>query len=142
MLQNLKVVASLVHTLTDSFGSVSNLYRKLKKERKVEESDDSLKDRRHVPLSRKRRDSDTESDFRDRRRLGRSRSRKGERSRSRRRHRDDIDSDEESINASSELVLAEYERGYHYLGEKYALGDRKTTIFPHSFCLNANTIKQ
>lgn len=125
--QNPKVVASLVHTLIDTFGSASSLYRRLKRERKAEESDDSIQDRRHVPLSRRRLDSDTDSDFRDRRRrrLGRSKSRKGERSRSRSksRHRDAADSDEEAINAASELVLAEYERGHHYLGEKYAVGD-------------------
>ncbi|KAF2796087.1 hypothetical protein K505DRAFT_348193 [Melanomma pulvis-pyrius CBS 109.77] len=129
--QNPKVVASLVHTLIDTFGSASSLYRRLKRERKAEESDDSIQDRRHVPLSRRRLDSDTDSDFRDRRRrrLGRSKSRKGERSRSRSksRHRDAADSDEEAINAASELVLAEYERGHHYLGEKYAVGDRKAT---------------
>jgi hypothetical protein len=111
--------------LTDSFGSASDLYRKLKKERKSSKnSEDSDEEHHHVPLSRrKRRDSDSnsDSDFRNRRRNRRSKSRKGERSKSRR--RDSHDSDEDSINAASELVLAEYRRGHHYLGEKFAKGD-------------------
>ncbi|KAF2709466.1 hypothetical protein K504DRAFT_274908 [Pleomassaria siparia CBS 279.74] len=122
--QDLIVVASLVHTLTDSFGAVSDLCRKLKRERRKSSRDsdsDSPKQHRR-PLSRKRRESDTESDFHDAQ-SSKSR-RRGERSKSRRRlEREDDDSDEDSINASSELVLAEYQRGYRYLGKKFADGD-------------------
>ena len=122
ILQDLIVVASLVHTLTDSFGSASDLYRKLKKERKKSKDDNSDNEHRHNPLSRrKRRDSDSDTDSHDYRRFGRSRSKKDERSKSRR--RDSHDSDEDSINGASELVLAEYRRGHHYLGEKFAKGD-------------------
>lgn len=120
VLQDLVVVVSLVRTLTESFGSASDLYRKLKRKSRADSpsSDDAKDDRgkrRHKPF-RRRRDSSSESD--------RERSR---------RHRvswgagtkdvDYNDSDEESICTSSSQVLAEYDRGYQKLGEGYARGD-------------------
>ncbi|KAF1913891.1 hypothetical protein BDU57DRAFT_454979 [Ampelomyces quisqualis] len=114
VLQDLVVVVSLVRTLTESFGSASDLYRKLKRKSRPDSpsSDDAKGDRekrRHKSF-RRRRNSSSESD------RGRGR-----------RHRvswgggtkgvDYSDSDEESICTSSSQVLAEYDRGYQKLGE-------------------------
>jgi hypothetical protein len=119
VLQDLVVVVSLVRTLTESFGSASDLYRKLKRKSKLEsDSSNDAKDtqeRRRRGSLRKRRGSSSDS----------ARERGG------RRHtswivgsKDDFsDSDEEIISTSSSQVLAEYDRGYRKLGEPFARGD-------------------
>ncbi|KAF2476423.1 uncharacterized protein BDR25DRAFT_65895 [Lindgomyces ingoldianus] len=119
ILQNLVVVVSLVHTLMDSFGSASDLYKKLKrKEKRIEEDVEVLKER-HGMSPRRRSDSD-DSDERPDRHGGRSRR---SRSRGSRRSADYSDSDEESMCTSGALVRQEYERGYRHLGQKFAVGD-------------------
>ncbi|KAF2823547.1 hypothetical protein CC86DRAFT_372485 [Ophiobolus disseminans] len=123
VLQDLVVVVSLVRTLTDSFGSASDLYRKLKRKSKSDShsSDDAKEDRekRRRRPGRKRRDSSSESD----------------RTRGRSHHiswnvgskkEDYSDSDEELICTSSSQVLAEYDRGYKRIGEGFARGDLVT----------------
>ncbi|KAL1796888.1 hypothetical protein ACET3X_005428 [Alternaria dauci] len=103
LLQDLVVVVSLVRTLTDSFGSARDLYRKLKRKAGANDSDDE-DDKVHFrnPLRRRRRDSLFESE-----------KSKG----------DFSDSEEELIFTSSSQVRAEYERGYRKLGEPFARGD-------------------
>ncbi|CAN9311352.1 unnamed protein product [Alternaria alternata] len=103
LLQDLVVVVSLVRTLTDSFGSASDLYRKLKRKAGAKDSDDE-DDKFHIqiPSRRRRRDSMFGS--------GKS---KGDYS----------DSEEELIFTSSSQIRAEYERGYRKLGEPFARGD-------------------
>ncbi|KAI8937727.1 hypothetical protein NX059_005427 [Plenodomus lindquistii] len=114
VLQDLVVVVSLVRTLTDSFGSASDLYRKLK--RKSDPKDGSGRDDpEHSRPASRRRDSDSDND-RPRRRSVRwnlDDLRKSEY----------LDSEEELICKSSVQVRAEYERGYKRLGEPFARGD-------------------
>ncbi|ORY17423.1 hypothetical protein BCR34DRAFT_474833 [Clohesyomyces aquaticus] len=120
ILQNLVVVVSLVHTLMDSFGSASDLYKKLKrKEKRIEEDVNILNERHGIPPRRRSDDSDSD-DYHDRRS-----STQGRRSRSRgaRRSLDYSDSDEESMCTSGAMVRQEYERGFQHLGQKYAMGD-------------------
>jgi hypothetical protein len=106
--------------LTESFGSASDLYRKLKRKSKsdLHSSDDGKDDREKWSRRpfRKRKDSGSDSD----------------RERGHRRHvrwkldssKDEYsDSDEELISTSSSQVLAEYDRGYRKLGEGFARGD-------------------
>jgi hypothetical protein len=120
VLQDLVVVVSLVRTLSESFRSASDLYRKLKRKSRADShsSDDGKDDRekRHRRPFRKRRDSGSGSD----------------RERDHHRHvrwnldvkKDDYsDNDEELISTSSSQVLAEYDRGYRKLGEGFARGD-------------------
>ncbi|KAL5119541.1 hypothetical protein ACEQ8H_002606 [Pleosporales sp. CAS-2024a] len=122
VLQDIVVVVSLVRTLTETFGSASDLYRKLKRKRSDSHSSDDEKGNRekthHRPV-RKRRDSESDCD----------------RERGRGRHiswslglkkDEDSDSDEEVISTSSSLVLAEYDRGYRKVGESFARGDLVT----------------
>jgi hypothetical protein len=103
LLQDLVVVVSLVRTLTESFGSASDLYRKLKRKsgKKGREDDD---DEYHIqgPLHRRRRDSLFGAGSRE---------------------KDYSDSEEELIFTSSSQIKAEYERGYRKLGEPFARGD-------------------
>jgi hypothetical protein len=123
VLQELVVVVSLVRTLAESFGSASDLYRKLKRKSKSDSTDDETGERgkRHRKSSRKRRKSSSDS------------------SRERDHHHhiswgldpktgDQSDSDAETIRKSESQVLAVYERGYQELGEPYARGDRKKSF--------------
>jgi hypothetical protein len=106
-----------VRTLTESFGSASDLYRKLKhKSGKKDSVDDE--DEYHIqrPLHRRRRDS-----------MFSSGKRKGDYS----------DSEEELICTSSSQIRAEYERGYRKLGEPFARGDG---LFPSPFKLKPCSI--
>ncbi|KAF2440354.1 hypothetical protein P171DRAFT_435166 [Karstenula rhodostoma CBS 690.94] len=121
ILQDIVVVVSLVSTLAKSFGSAGDLYRKLKKKTKntkkglKEDIKQEIEEHLSEPESPNRRDARAEhSNEHDRR---------GSRSRSRRPRDKSCDSDRESIEHSYELVRAEYDRGYHRLGEKYAVGD-------------------
>jgi hypothetical protein len=120
VLQDLVVVVSLVRTLSESFGSASDLYRKLKRKSKADShsSDDGKEDheKKHRRPFRRRRGSDSDSG----------------RERSHRRHvrwkldaeKDEYsDSGEELISTSSSQILAEYDRGYRKLGEGFARGD-------------------
>jgi hypothetical protein len=125
VLQDLVVVVSLVRTLSESFGSASDLYRKLKRKSKIhinddEDEGDEKKLRRR--FSRRHRDSSSDSDH-DRGRHHKtrwgSRPRKDESS----------DSEEELILSLSSQVRAEYERGYKRLGEPFARGDRMSLLF-------------
>ncbi|KAF2814909.1 uncharacterized protein BDZ99DRAFT_515672 [Mytilinidion resinicola] len=113
VLETVVVVVSLVRMITDTFGSTSDLYRKLKKRKeKVKEDVDEWGEKHGIPF---RRDSSEEDSHRGSRRS---------RSRRHRRDRDhDYDSDEESIDTSRSLIEREYERGYHHLGHKFAVGD-------------------
>jgi hypothetical protein len=97
-----------VRTLTDSFGSASDLYRKLKRKAGAKDSDDE-DDKFHIqrPSRRRRRDS-----------MFGSGKGKGEYS----------DSEEELICTSSSQIRAEYERGYRKLGEPFARGDGTFTF--------------
>lgn len=114
-LQTVLVVVSLVHTIMDSFGSASGLYRKLKKkEERIEDAMDELKGR-HGMSNRHRRDNDSCSS-------------QGSHTSRRREHRRDqeydySDSDEESLCSSGPLVRREYDRGYHHIGHRFAVGD-------------------
>ncbi|KAJ4374049.1 hypothetical protein N0V83_002788 [Neocucurbitaria cava] len=114
VLQDLVVVVSLVRTLTDSFGSASDLYRKLKRKSHAKDSDDEKVQERQVrrPL-RPRRDSKASHELGHRYQTGWSDSRKDDYS----------DNDEELICTSSSQVRAEYDRGYRKLGEPFARGD-------------------
>jgi hypothetical protein len=107
-------VSALVQTLSDTFLSACDLYRRLRKKQDREFGD-----------------------------LGRRRSfREYESRRSSRRFSDDdgrrsfdnvsiqIDSDEESMNNASYLVRREYERGYSRLGETFAAGDGQQLRIP------------
>ncbi|KAF2856741.1 hypothetical protein T440DRAFT_484857 [Plenodomus tracheiphilus IPT5] len=114
VLQDLVVVASLVRTLTDSFGSASDLYRKLKRKSDSKGHDGGEESDSTRPAHR-RRDSGSDND-RPRRRSVRwnlDGLRKSEY----------LDSEEELICKSSVQVRAEYERGYRRLGEPFARGD-------------------
>ncbi|KAF2000724.1 hypothetical protein P154DRAFT_193549 [Amniculicola lignicola CBS 123094] len=119
VVQNVLVTATLVHTLMECFGSASEIYRKLKKKkRKLEQElgeDFGLKkplQKRSTSRFRAEYEYEGTDDLRHRRR-----------SKSRRRDDDGDDSDAESIYSSGPHVRAEYDRGYHYLGEKFAVGD-------------------
>lgn len=102
LLQDLVIVASLVRTLTDSFGSASDLYLKLKRKSSPSESDDE-DDKFHISMfSRRRRDSG----------IGTST-----------KYKDGCDSEGELISTSSAQVQAEYDRGYRKIGESFARGD-------------------
>lgn len=124
ILQDLVVVVSLVHTLVESFGSASDLYRKLKRKGR-EIVDGSDHEGRHRKPLRRRRDSDSDSDksFHTRIRRRRSKSKIREKEES-------SDSDEESIYSSGVILKREYERGYDRLGEKFAIGDCTCSPFP------------
>ncbi|KAH5269742.1 hypothetical protein HBI71_059950 [Parastagonospora nodorum] len=122
VLQDLVVVVSLVRTLTESFGSARDLYRKLKPKSKSDShsSDDEKEEREkwhHRPF-RRRRDSSPDSD--------RDRGRRHVRWKLDARKEEYTDSDEELISTSSSQVLAEYDRGYRKLGEGFARGDLVT----------------
>jgi hypothetical protein len=120
VLQDLVVVVSLVRTLTESFGSASDLYHKLKrKSRSDSQSSDDEKgkdDKRRRRSFLRHRDSSPESDN------VRGRERRVKWSAAARKE-DHNESDEELIVTSSSQVLAEYDRGYRKLGEGYARGD-------------------
>ncbi|RAR07017.1 hypothetical protein DDE83_006678 [Stemphylium lycopersici] len=104
LLQDLVVVASLVRTLTDSFGSASDLYRKLKRKSSLKDSDDE-DDKFHIRRpSHRRRDSGISMP---------------------RRKSDSTDSEEELILTASAQIRTEYERGYRRLGEPFARGDAR-----------------
>lgn len=102
-----------MRTLTDSFGSASDLYRKLKRKAGAKDSE-SEDDEFHIqrPLRRRRRDS----------LFGSGKSKE-----------DYSDSEEELICTSSSQIRAEYERGYRKLGEPFARGDG---MFPSRSSLN------
>jgi hypothetical protein len=132
ILQDLVVVVSLVRTLAESFGSASDLYRKLKRKGKEirEGSDDE--DRHRKPL-RKRRDSDSDSNSSSfRKRLRR-------RSKSRKREKDYSDSEEESIYSSGAVLKREYDRGYDRLGERFAIGDCTCSLLRNDLDFEAET---
>lgn len=122
MLQDIVVVVSLVSTLAKSFGSAGELYRKLKKKAKNTKKGlkKDIKQELEEHLSEHedfhRRDARSED--------GKDHHRWRSRSRSRRRRDESSDSDKESIERSYDLVRAEYDRGYHRIGEKFAVGDR------------------
>ncbi|KAI1546523.1 hypothetical protein PtrCC142_000110 [Pyrenophora tritici-repentis] len=103
LLEDIVIVVSLVRTLTDSFGSVKDLYRKLKPKSKQKDSD-SEDDKHHFRRP-----------FHSRRDSGFSVHKKKESEFS--------DSEEELVCTSSIQVRAEYERGYRKLGEPFARGD-------------------
>lgn len=118
VLKDIVIVVSLVRTLTESFGSAGDLYRKLKRKSKSKSSssdeEEERKPRRRP--SRKRRDSSSDA----------------EKDRGRHRHlrwklnpKDEefSDSDEELIVTSSSRIREEYDRGYRKLGEAFARGD-------------------
>jgi len=114
VLQDLVVVVSLVRTLTDSFGSASDLYRRLKRrsEPKTEEGG-QYPEPAQPDLGR--RDSACDHD-RPRRRSVRWNMDHLMESKY-------VDSEEEIIRKSSYQIRAEYERGYRHLGESFARGD-------------------
>lgn len=131
------MVVSLVRTLTATFASASKVYRELKKSRGLR---DRIGDIKHRFDDHKREDSsdkddDDDSDDKRRRRRRdshsdddrghRHRARWESRSRSRSRMKRDASTDGGalSIDSSSALVRAEYDRGYKALGEKFAIGD-------------------
>jgi hypothetical protein len=113
------VVVSLVRTLTETFGTSSDLYRKLKRKARADShgSDDAKEDRpkRHRRHSRFRRDSSSDS---DRKRDSHPISWKVDSKKE-----DYSDSDEELICTSSSQVTKAYDRGYQKLGEGFARGD-------------------
>lgn len=121
------MVVSLVRTLTDSFGSASDLYRKLKRKAGSEShsGDDAKEDRtkRRRRYSHFQRDSGSDSDRKPARhhirwKLGSK-------------TEDYSDSDEELICTSSSQVTKAYDRGYQKLGEGFARGDCKTSLLVH-----------
>ena len=107
-------------TLAKSFGSVGGLYRKLKKKTKntkkgikediKQEIEDHLPEHGYLG----RRETQPEDH-----RYHRSQSR----SHSKHRRDQSCDSGKKSIEHASEIIRAEYDRGYHHIGEKYAVGD-------------------
>jgi hypothetical protein len=116
VLQDPVVVVSLIRTLTDSFGSASDLYRKLKRSSGSDDEDDGPKGRRRRPPRRR----DSSSSDRDRG-LGRLLGNKNK-------EKDSYgDSDEQLISEASHQIQAEYDRGYRKIGEPYARGDCKLT---------------
>jgi hypothetical protein len=126
VLQDLVIVVSLVRTLTESFGSASDLYHKIKRKSKSashgsgDEKEDQKK--RHRRPIRKRQDSDSDSDH--------ERGRHHHISWNLSSKKDDFsDSDEELLCTSSSQVLAEYDRGYKKLGEPFARGDCMPRLF-------------
>ncbi|KAF2653940.1 hypothetical protein K491DRAFT_494692 [Lophiostoma macrostomum CBS 122681] len=114
--QDLEAIASLLGTLSETFGSATNLYRKLRRKiHKSEQYDGSL----HTKSSRRRRDSSSDSDA-----LHKALLRQRGRTSSTTRKRDDVsDSDEEVIAEDSAVVHAEYQHGYDRFGEQFAVGD-------------------
>lgn len=110
-------------TLAKSFGSAGELYRKLKKKTKntkkglkediKHEIEDHLSDGKHNGLK----GNGPEGHQHHRNRRGRDES---------------CDSGRESIENSYELVRSEYDRGYHVLGEKYAIGDCTYILHPRA----------
>lgn len=121
VLQDLVVVVSLVRTLTESFGSAGDLYRKLKRKSKSDsqDSDDAEEDRGkwRRTRSRYRRDSSSESDHKRGHHHHTSWNDDSKKE-------DYSDSDEESIRTSSSQVARVYDKGYQKLGEGFARGDR------------------
>ncbi|KAJ4357553.1 uncharacterized protein N0V89_002129 [Didymosphaeria variabile] len=119
VLQDIVVVVTLITTLAKSFGSAGNLYRKLKK--KTKNTKKGLKEdikqeiEEHLPEPERPRQGDARSEE--------ARHDRRWRSRSRHRREESCDSGKESIEHAYELVRAEYDRGYHRIGEKYAVGD-------------------
>ncbi|EUC47696.1 hypothetical protein COCMIDRAFT_89326 [Bipolaris oryzae ATCC 44560] len=106
LLTELVIVASLVRALTDTFGSASDLYQKLKRKSSPRDSDDE--DRFHISMfGRRRRDSG----------FGMSGSSK-----------DLCESEGELIFTSSAQIRAEYDRGYRKIGESFARGDATAQI--------------
>ncbi|OAG10749.1 uncharacterized protein CC84DRAFT_1161610 [Paraphaeosphaeria sporulosa] len=121
VLQDIVIVVSLVSTLAKSFGSAGDLYRKLKKKTKntkkglKEDIKQEIEEHLSEPEGPARREARSER--------GNNHHRRESRSRSRHPRDKSCDSDRESIEHSYELVRAEYDRGYHRLGEKFAVGD-------------------
>lgn len=111
---------SLVRTLAESFGSASELYRKLKRKSQSDSTDDEADERgkRHHTSSRKRRKSSPDPSRERDRRHHISWDRNGDQS----------DNDAEAIRKSESQVLAVYEHGYQELGEPYARGDCKANL--------------
>ncbi|KAF2132325.1 hypothetical protein P153DRAFT_383213 [Dothidotthia symphoricarpi CBS 119687] len=115
-LQEAVLVVSLVRTLTSSFGSAVDLYRKLK--RRGHDEEDDTKDH-YRTQSRRRRDSALDHAW-DRHhhpnlKVGSRKDHYG-------------DSDEKDLTTSSFYIQAEYDRGYRELGEKFARGDLMTQV--------------
>ncbi|KAF1842364.1 uncharacterized protein K460DRAFT_409778 [Cucurbitaria berberidis CBS 394.84] len=113
VLQELVVVVSLVRTLTDSFGSASDLYRKLKQKSRSRSNIREEPERRDGDSFRSRRGSHTGYYHGRRPQVRWSHSGKDDYS----------NSDDELICTSSVQVKAEYDRGYRKLGEPFARGD-------------------
>jgi hypothetical protein len=117
LLQDLVIVASLVRTLTDSFGLASDLYHKLKRKSSSDDEDDRF----HISmLSRKRRDSGLGLWNRD---------------------KDPCDSEGELIFTSSAQIRAEYERGYRKIGESFARGDGTSSSLLKAPCINSMKLR-
>ncbi|KAF1974303.1 hypothetical protein BU23DRAFT_598368 [Bimuria novae-zelandiae CBS 107.79] len=120
VLQDIVVVVSLISTLAKSFGSAGDLYRKLKRKTKNNkkglEEDIKQEIEEHLP-------EHGHTDHREPRYEEDRHRRWQSRSRSRHRRDQSCDSGKESIEHAYELVRAEYDHGYHHIGEKYAVGD-------------------
>jgi hypothetical protein len=116
VLQDPVLVVSLVRTLTDSFGSAGDLYRKLKQGPGSDDEDDRSKGRRRRPARRR----DSSSSDREHG-LGRILGNKNKEK------ENDSDPDEHLISEASSQILAEYDRGYRKVGEPFARGDCKLT---------------
>ncbi|KAK3217347.1 hypothetical protein GRF29_1g2764697 [Pseudopithomyces chartarum] len=120
VLQDIVVVVSLVSTLAKSFGSAGELYRKLKK--KTKNTKKGLKEdikheiEEHLP-------GHEHSDRRDSHSDDRHHHRWQSRSRSRHARDESCDSGKGTIERSHQLVQSEFDRGYHLIGEKFAIGD-------------------
>lgn len=108
------VVVSLVRTLTDLFGSASDLYRRLKS-KSDPKTDEGGQDSGPARPTLERKDSASDHD-RPRRRSVRW-------NLDHLRESEYMDSEEELICKSSSQLRAEYERGYRHLGEPFARGD-------------------
>jgi hypothetical protein len=125
-------VVSLVRTLTESFGSASDLYRKLK--RKSKEGSSSSEDAKEERGKRRRKWSQKERDPSAGSKHGHGRHHQVRWNIDSK--QDYSDSDEELIRTSSSQILAEYDRGYQQLGEGFARGDCITSPSTGTSCAN------
>lgn len=117
------VVVSLVRTLTESFGSANDLYRRLKRKNRPKDGDDGDEPTFHIlPHNPLKRPLEKRHNLEKHIRWG-SDVKRG----------DDSDKEEELISTSSNQVRVEYDRGYRKLGEPFARGDRTYIIFSRTY---------
>jgi hypothetical protein len=122
-------VSGLIGRLSDLLNTVNDIVCELRKKNRPGEDNDRHRDRRSDGLARKLVDSSSSSSSSD---SSETESKKSKESRMgklwKRKHENKSAGDEGSLRSFSVLVRAEFQHGYHRLGEKFAQGDCRSPI--------------